>query len=552
MRRQRPDDFTGTRGVWCLDLHFGSEVFRLSTEPMEVLTDTGRSLSYEGGLTAPTIRESLGRLKFEAPSLSAAIRCVLPVAVKDIRRRGWDWLQARAELYLNIVNEDDARLTVPTALLTHEQQWLQVRGRVRSPVYADPALPAGAVEFTLNAEPWENTDPVVPATARLDQKYSREVRGKRIPLVWGTPGVYAAADGTKATAPGSPTYRGGLFAVNLAESDAPTVELKKAESATLYTADITFDVTSALRIVAADPSPYTTPPPDPPETYVIWSGGQANQQLATGIGNTAPRLLVYLLSLSGLDIDAPAWEALDGQIPRLEVSGYISDDVSAWDYVQSHVLPLMPVAYRYTRQGLAPVVYDRTLRESDAVAHVRAVDTPDYAGSGDWTPLGGLSLETEPEDVPAELIVRMAKDVETGEPVRTLRWVGYSGNADTILKGPRPRGDDDASIYLDHAASRGATARIELDLEAVWDVATAQAVASWRARLACMPTEVAEYAAPWHWGWVQVGDVLLLDDASKGFDSAYALVNSREWDGTAWVFELLFTEDPVRDPRATT
>lgn len=564
MRRIQPTDLIGTSPVWCLDLVFGGQTFRLSSEPVNVKNSAGAVLSYEGGLDVPEVRETLGRLRFQAPGLSATIRAVLPVSVATIRRRGYDWLDATAELYLTAVATSDRRLTVPMSILAHEEMWLQVEGDVRSPRYALPGQPVGAVEFTVQLAPWNTTTAsVLPDDTITEARWpsaDADAIGKRYPLIIGHPGVYVDSTGAQQSGAGSPAYVLGrtgpnadkLLLAGHPRTGDPGVDIinsvgtvyttvadrsKDGEGNAVTTADITGSPATFNRGGA--------------EYFAAWTGaGGVTSDLSAKTMTAAPEVAAYFLERAGLRIDGPAWLALAGQIPTFEIAGYINDDVTAWEYVQQHVLPVMPVAYRFTRQGLAPVVFDAALRTKQTAAHVRATDRRDAAGFGDWVAVSGLQMETEPEDVGKAYSVSMAQDVRTSEPVRVITWVGDGTGMVGRGSGSRRRGKLSGSMYLDQAATRGAVATESVTLGQVWDVATANAHAAWRSRLSSMPTEAADYDAPWHWGWLQVGDSVTIDDELKGMKNQIAVINGKVWAGDSWEFELIFDEDPVRDPRA--
>ena len=569
MRRTLPADLIGATLVWCLDLDWGGATYRIASEPIDVKGVDGLTMSYTGGLEVPRVREVLGRLRFDAPELSATVRAVLPVDVVTVRRRGYDWLGASGALYLTTCRTADRGLTVPTSDLSHDEMWLQVAGRPRSPRYAIPGAPPGLVEFTLQIAPWdEGKVPLIAGDLTINAERfdgggalgigppPEDTDGKRIPIVLGTPGRYQEDDAI-IQAQGSPMYAaernaaGEALALVACTGHVESMTIDVFDGAGVSASQITLRDFDAL---GAPVSYYLPSGIDATSTefFASWGkDGATPSPFSTGVLIRAPEVAAYLLAQSGLDVDLPAWLALDGFLPRLEVSGYINDGASAWDVLASHVLPLMPVAYRYTRQGLAPVVYDPELLTGLEVAHVRTVDTPDAEGSGDWTPTSGLDLETEPEDVVSVLTVNYAKNGSTGDFLRQVVWVGDSIGAPLPRSGQRRRrGDRSGSLYVDQATTRGATATEVLELEMVWDRPTAEAVAAWRTRLACMSTESASYSAPLHWGWLRVGDVVLIDDVGKRFTDQPALIESREIGPAGIDFVLVFTEDPVRDPRA--
>lgn len=568
MRRQRPADFTSRRAVWCLDLHLGGETHRIASEPVDVAAPDGSVYSYKGGLEPVALIENLGRLKFTAPELSATIRVVLDTTPARIRARGHDWLTASADLYLTVVDVEDAALTVPVSVLSHSELWYQISGRCKSPEWGAPGAPAGAVTFSIEQTPWEGGSPLIPSSQALTENthppgalsvFAAESQGKRPPIIIGAPGV--TSGGFKAEQ-GAPAYcarrnasTGNAEIVVVAHgwASAETVTLwddsGASDTATLALVDddegnpVTQTLVTALSLNLAGT-----------EFYTSWDFGNGNSGPFVDGARTAPQAAVHLLTMSDAYVDIPAWSALEGQVPTVYVDLYINDDSTAWEVLAAHVLPLIPVGYRYTRQGIAPVVYDPAVYARDTVAHVRTIDTPaaaNEAQSGDWTPIGPMALETEPDEVAQVVSVVMAENPATSAPRDVRKWAPKPRAAFGRYAGRARGAAESGSLYLDQASTRGAIEALELKLAGVWDVPSADAVASWRTRLASMPTFSASYDAPLHWGWVQIGDALEVTDPARELDAAIAIVDSRELTPNGWRFVLLFDEDPIRDSRTT-
>ena len=557
MRRIRPADLVGTTPVWCLDLHHGGTTYRVASEPIDVKADDGTMLSYSGGLDPVAFNEQLGRLKFTTPDLSATIRAILPVSVAKLSARGHDWLGATADLYLTVCQTADRRLAVPVSDLTHGEMWLQVSGRARSPSWGDPSAPPGLVEFSLEVAPWNERSPVIrPDKVVSEERFTGasgligppgdEAIGKLFPLILGAPGT--------SSVPGAPVYaveRDGSgnavwLMLALGQVQASTVRTFDSSGAaqsstTVLYIDSFYQEVTYCSIGGLDATSE--------QFYASWTTGAGSNGYGSGLSN-AVQAAAYLLSLGSAPVDTPAWLALATTFAGIEIGGYVNDDSTAWDVVQSHILPLLPVAYRYTRQGLSPVVYDPALRSSDTVAHVRTVDTPDAESSGDWTPVGPVSLETEPEDVPRQVTINFAKDAASGQYTQQVTWLADANAAPDPRDIARRRAGRSGSVYLDQAVTRGTgLSTLELDFDFVWDADVANQIASWRGRLAAMPTLSGSYLAPLHWGWLQVGDSLTVTDPLREFTGAIGVIDGKRLTRNGWEFVLVFTEDPVRDDR---
>lgn len=564
MRRIEPGDLIGSRLVWALDLHYGGTTYRIASEPIDVPASDGTMHSYTGGFEPVAIEETLGRLKFSAPQLRATVRAVLPVAAADLNARGYDWIGATADLFLTYTDAAGGRLSVAVSALDHRSMWHQISGPIDSPTWGSPGDPAGLVEFGLESAPWSATDPAINTLGTINSTTfpgaDADAMGKRYPLVIGSPGVYLDSTGAQQTGAGSPAYvvgRASIIAETLLAAGHPCTgsslvsAIDDGGHAYVAVASPTLDGEGNMVTTVDVRGAPATWRSVGQEFYICWDGaGGISGDSVAGVTEEAPDVAVMMLARAGLAVDYPAWAALKGRIPSVKVAGYVNDDSSAWEYLSRHVLPVMPVAYKYTRQGIAPVVYASTLRNANTVAHVGTVGTPTATGGGDWTPVGPIALETEPGDVPARIDVTMASDARTGEPPRAFSWVGTGAGDVRRYRGSVVRATDRGNVYLQQASTRGAVSTKRLTFAQVWDTPSIDAAASWRTKIDAMPTLSAAYSAPLHWGWLQIGDQITITDRLRAFDAAIVMIESRTFEDGGWTFTVLRDEDPVRDPRA--
>jgi len=548
--------------VVLLDLHYAGQVYRVASEPIDVVDASGRSLSYAGGLEPVEVAETLGRLAIDTEAPTASVRCVLPIDVAAYRRAGHDLTRATATLWMVPVPAGEARLSTPMVLAS--DRWPLLTGSIRRPTYAIPGRPAGAVEFSLTGAPWVSSAPIVPADARITTATwpgaSREAIGKRYPRIVGSPGAYSTG-GAAVAAAGSPAYciqrnAGTLKAevLIIAGHPVPTdaVTVLDQNGDTYAVSPVTTTDGQGRRIAIVDVTaafpPFTH---EDEEFWVSWL-------LSEPQSGDAVDVLVWALSLTGQPVDVPAFEAIKSRVPNVKIATYINDDSTPWEWAQANVLPLLPITVRRGPDGLYPVVYDSAVRASAARAHVEAADTPDYAGAGDWIPVSGVTVQTEPEDLDAATVVRYAYDGQRNGPlgavaVDSQRGSWYSRAAAirrgrdisgyTVPSGTTVRVGDGSPDTSPTSASH------ELTLNAVWDAASAGAVGLWRARAYSLALATRTYEAPWHWGWLQVGDVVTLTDAAISMSRQVCTINARSWQQDRWVFEVLLDDDAIRDRR---
>lgn len=559
-----PADFIDSYPVILLDLHYAGQVYRVASEPIDVVDSTGRSLSYAGGLSPVDVAETLGRLSIDAAAPTATVRCILPIDVAAYRRAGHDLTRATATLWMVPCPAGEARLSTPMVLAA--DRWPLLTGSIRRPTYAIPDAPPGAVEFTLSAAPWTTSAPIVPADARITSATwpgaSREAFGKRYPRIIGNPGAYAP-DGTITQAAGSPAYCIQRSGAGDAEILLIAGHPCNGPTAAVTVIDSSGNTTSAFQATATDARGHrytyasvsaAVPPFDLTggEYWVAWVG-QGSAQITDAVD-----VLVWALSLTGQPVDVPAFEAIKARVPAVQIATYINDDSTPWEWAQANVLPLLPVTVRRGPDGLYPVVYDSAVRGSAARAHVQASDSPDYGGAGDWVPVSGVTVQTEPEDLDAATVVRYAYDGQRNGPLGAVAVDSQRGSwysrAAAIRRGrdisgyPVPAGTT-VRVGDGSPDTSPTSAPHELELKAVWDAASAGAVGLWRARAYSLALATRTYEAPWYWGWLQVGDIVTLTDSSIGMASQICTINARAWQQDRWVFEVLLDDDAIRDRR---
>jgi hypothetical protein len=556
-----PADFIDSYPVILLDLHYAGQVYRVASEPIDVVDSAGRSLSYAGGLSPVDVAETLGRLDIDAAAPTATVRCVLPIDVAAYRRAGHDLTRATATLWMVPCPAGEARLSTPMVLAA--DRWPLLTGSIRRPTYAIPDAPPGAVEFTLSAAPWTTSAPIVPADARITSATwpgaSREAFGKRYPRIIGAPGGFSTG-GAATDAAGSPAYciqRSGAGDAEILLVAGHTVAAGLIgiidPSGNVYSQTPTSTTDAQGRQIAYVNITGAAAPFDltATEYWVSWGD---DAQFPTD----AVDVLVWALSLTGQPADVPSFEALKGRVPSVKIATYINDDSTPWEWVQANVLPLLPVTVRRGPDGLYPVVYDSAVRGSAARAHVQASDSPDYGGAGDWVAVSGVTVQTEPEDLDAATVVRYAYDGQRGGPLGAVAVDSQRGSwysrAAAIRRGrdisgyPVPAG---TTVRVgDGSPDTSPTSALhELELKAVWNAASAGAVGLWRARAYSLALATRTYEAPWYWGWLQVGDIVTLTDSSIGMASQICTINARAWQQGRWVFEVLLDDDAIRDRR---
>lgn len=574
MRRERPADFLDSYPVWLCDLEIGDRTYRLSSEPVDVPDGAGGWYSYTGGMASPSIREAIQLSAVDVPTRSASLSVVLPEAIGLLRKRGYSLIDARATVALTYCKTNARRLTTATSLLAHDETWLQVAGRIRSPSWGDADLDRGALTFTVREDPWEFQSPLLAG----DESFSvdrfdgatvvgrtnhgpapDEVIGKRMPIVLGRPGRTADPTTRTSRATGSPAYMvqraGGKFYLFVSQGvvEATSLTVIDSDGANdTFTVETTADAFGQAYSFV-DLSGVSAIDRNLEQFFIIWTslGGPALNGLGEGTLNPL-RAAAYLFTLApGARVDVNAWLSVAGVFDGYEVGGYVNDSSSAWEVASENLLSLLPIAWRYSRQGLEPVIWDPSLREGQETFYAQASGYPHDQAGGDWAPDGSVDTVTEADERLRSVTVRYLQDTKTGTYRKSITFrsdplSAYEPQARQTI------GDSDGrTLYLDQLQTRNAQL-VDKEIEASWvyDDNTAAAVAEWQSRLGALTQERAAYRLPWHWGHLRVGDVGRLSDPRREWADSFVMVSSKEWDGSEWVVEIVKWTDPLRYARA--
>ena len=284
-----------------------------------------------------------------------------------------------------------------------------------------------------------------------------------------------------------------------------------------------FDLPRSLAaVVDFSPLPVGDQPETEDELWVAWVDGPALEDEQGQAIVTAGQLLLWLLRRSGLPFD------LGRTVPVAEllthtVSGYVNDpDVSAWDYLQEVLLPMLPVTLARGPLGVYPVLLRSEAPAADVLFR--------WTAGEDVVPES--PAQCEDATGPAALRVAWGWD-----PVREA----YRGEARVGLE------TDPATLRVSTSQARTRATRYAgsgvLDLEAaiVGDLATAQRVGAEQLGIRSWPLTTRTYSAP-PGVVVELGDEGSITDAAVGWTSRRALVMGREWAGDRWLYRLAVRE----------
>lgn len=543
-----PASLRGARPAFLLDLEFAGRTWHIATDPIGLSSDNGPIL-YTGGLDLRSLSESFDRLDTQPSGQSVTLSAELPegASVLDLLARGHRLARCRASVAMVYVDADGEPVAMPDGTAqTWERRMVLLSGRVMEPQIGLIDRSARWFGCSIRENLWEDRGRIIPAVWRINSTTwptaSAGNIGKVYPLVFGSPGRLGAGVDTLK---GSPTY-----AVETSGGSATTLLIAghsvAATSITVSDADGSQDVftvshrADALGNVCAvvDVTGATgTFDRTGSEFWVAWgpsalsNGGPslvdtARAQTVTGLGS----LLTYLLQRSTIPVDYGRCESARQQLDRIEIGGYVNDpDAKPWDYIADELLPLAPMSVRRGPDGVYPLPrFDIPL----------PAGLPSIVESSDFR-----RLIVQYEDPDPLASVEVPYVVSSIVPL-AVRWVQASvlTSGDTLVSG---------SALLASPGSDGRSERKQSGL--LWTRAAADAVAV--GAILAHPLEVVTvtYSAAHHFGWLSPGDWVAVtdDETDRGlyWTDRVGQVVSREWDGTAWAFSIVFEIRPFARPR---
>jgi len=348
--------------------------------------------------------------------------------------------------------------------------------------------------------------------------YDSDFAGEYLPLVFGKPGDGAGtAFGSPAfglnNVPGG-TISAGVAAHPIAATSVYIENFDNSQTGTLSTMQGYRDV-RGRRIALVDLQTWSAPRWSPgDEMWLDWgasAGGvvDAGGNLIRGAGD----VIAYLLRRSSTDVD---WGRLLPVLPLLNAYKIDTAIVRApdapvrpWEWLASHVLPLLPVSVVTGPEGLSLAMWRYDATSQDAVAHLEA-GVNCYRSSA--VAVSGI------DRVHNEIEILYGVDAKTNQPTKRKVLTGH----DQTLNDDS---DAAASHHLRISSDRyGRRPRKPIRADAVWEDATASRVLRWMARRDAMPSESVAYDLSEEMGWLPPGSIVTLTDRGLSWSSRLALV----------------------------
>jgi hypothetical protein len=534
--------------IWLLTVDFGGSFHNVSTEPVVVSRDDGTTVSYGGGLTDPTYRESLSRFTFSKDPLTVPIEAIFDeLDIVKHRRKGFMLSNATCELSMVF--------RVGGAIQqTYEQRYKIASGLVSEPMFGDPNYPPGRIVFSINSMPYDDAGLFFKSNMRINSNsmanfvdaanpLSAESEDKVYPLVFGSPGYYADVNQTPTTIEATPAY--AISRTNVSK-DAREVLIAghhvSASTVKIYPKDQTavssLSVTNGFDfyrnpIAYVDVSGQSSDFKKATEFWVSWDGGPGvkNAFATSGVVNGAGDLFMWALTKVNVPVDNGAWASVRDYLNGFRFAGYINDpETSVWGWITEIAGMIPTLTIRNGPDGIYPIVQD-----------IRAIDedcTKIVAGP-DFFRVSGFQLEGEQASLVNTVTIEYAYKANTDESQI------YAVIGEEDLTEPQRF----SSIHSAASISRYGIKELAVTAPYVYNKATAQLIAQSIVQMKGQIPETITYSGSSFYSFLSLGDQVSLTDDDLYLTDQICTVCSKSWNGIGWDIKLLIEDDISRDSR---
>ena len=507
------------RDLWfLLDLTWGGQTIHLAQRDLVAPTgDQGADVQYHSGLDLGEVEDVLELLS-DAPNAKSTdlVMWLEPqIVVKDLLADGHILGSMTGELHV----WPDGSTAFQTLIV----------GRIINTAWDVHESP---VTGTIEEAPGEDEARIPPITAKVDTdtwpSHDTNATDEPYITVIGTPG---RAEVQPLDPVGSPCHFVNTTGDVLQVSDGDIVGNGAAQSLTIWNeSDGTSDPFTV--VVTADGRGRTVSTVDitgapnltinPGDKYwAIWTGARhgivddGKTNALTGAGD----LIVWLMRQSALRWDRGRIAAIQPVLNRFVIDTFIAASpdqrIKPWGYIQSELLPILPVSPRIGPNGLYLVLWDYFLNDTAAVAAIE--HGRNAFRDGDYQ-------ETDIDRVASTISLRYQWAATTNE---FEGFAGLSGDDVTLAQDTRYQ----PSLHMRRARNFYGSNRIkEESTEIVRDASTAGLIVAWWSRaMGAQFVEMDYLVDPVIAARVEPGRSVKVTDADRGFTDRLAIVDSVTW-----------------------
>ncbi len=518
-----PADLRAGRLHFLLDLTWGGQVYRLAESVIAPTLD-GETLQYHDGLLFGGSWEERLDLFGVVPS-SRSVSLTLSLAdVVDVPARiadGHPLGSASGKLSLWVEGTTKARVIVAGGLRQIEHQTKDdpvIATLEEAPLRAPGLIPEPAQRI---GPPSEDDDGLV---------FGLNLLGHYYPIIFGRPGGAAgygspalyfdvAASTGEVVLAAHECVGGSVLLIDATDEATDTATIKTERDS----------LSGALRTAATTTLSGTFPHAEAKHpVYVRWTDGNAGGVPSRSDPSVPMRgageILSWLLERSGARVDHGRMRALEPLLAGYRLDAAIipgrDERVSPIEWIQTHLLPILPLSARVSGDGLHYVYWRWDATARDAVTTLSADEHQcERVGPVQYS---------EADDVCQEIRFGYARDYAADKFQSTLLYTGVratAGLADANVLEPNL----ERSFWQHIGGDPRLVRTLEVSSEVVLEDATAHIVCQYLARRHGAQTRLVRYEADPEFAWLEPGDVVVVTDEDVGFASAVALVETAIW-----------------------
>ena len=545
----------GGMPLFLLEIEWGGRIWRFAEFPVVISSDDG-DLQYTGGLEQWDYSESAAFITqdLESNLVSAAV-------IFDGISLMEEWAKGRV-LEGSKANFSYVVYRNGAVEQTHEERIILLRGRVQEPQFGDPDEVDGWCALSVELEPIDQNRLLLSGRKRIDNRFPKRdvdtANGKAFPIIIGRPGrTYTGATSSPVDSYATPAYCIQAYDFPTSTFDVQMMVAGHTVGATTVTIQddafqaVTKSIASAIDANGNQYSYITLNVPDviaiPGYTSVLsnygksreywvkgWTAGGMSNPFGDGILELAGDVCRWALQRSGQRIDDGAWANMSVLLNKYRLAGYVNDTgISAWEWLAGNILPLLPITVRSGAEGLRPV-----LNQLHAISHAVPVLEIKVGEDEEFLQLGAVETHRSTGDLVNRFTLNFAKIGFSQDYSSTVRVT------DVALKTT-----DIPSQYSVLSVSRYGVKSASMNSDYVYDRRTANMIALGRVRASSLPIRSIDVSAPFHYGWVQIGDIIGVTADRLYLEDHLMMVTGKTWEDGEWRLTLAFEDNPIQNER---
>ena len=262
------------------------------------------------------------------------------------------------------------------------------------------------------------------------------------------------------------------------------------------------------------------------------NGGTHPNPFDTGTLSGAGDLLLFLLEQITEDIDRDEWNAARPILNQYKFAGYVNDDkITILEFIQKNIIAYLPISIvNAGPKGLRPV-FSMYADGIELQPRVQITAGPEFFRTGP------IMTKSGADDVINNCVIRFAKNGITNS--YTTKAIARHRES------PFPR-----ILFSLHPLARISKQRYGtkikvFELDYCYDGQTAIRIARNMVSMYAAPQRTIEYVASIEYGYLQIGDIIMITDADLQLQNHFMQIVSKTFNADSFLFELLIYDNAL-------